>query len=133
MLTEDERVRLRHHMGYLNVQEAQTFVLGVPAAVQTQFLIEGAFDKILPAAENLLRKFLCRMDEIEDHVFGGKDLADVNKTGNVEVNRKRLSELAEYYRIAQKSAANLLGVTPNPFDMREWVSTGAGGINAPVG
>lgn len=132
MLTEDEKVRLRHHFGYLNVTEAQTFVLGVPAAVQTQFMIEGAFNKILPAAENLLRKHLCRMDEIEEHVFGGKDLADVNKTGNVEVNRKRLSELAGYYRIAQQAAANLLGVVPNPFDQRSWVSTGDGGINAPV-
>jgi hypothetical protein len=131
MLTEDEKVRIRHHLGYLNVQEAQTFVLGIPAAVQTQFMIEGAFAKVLPQAENLLRTLLCRCDEIEKQVFGGSDLADVTKTGNIEVNPKRLADLARYYRIAQQGMTNLLGVTANPFDMREWVMSGVG-INVPV-
>ena len=41
-ITEDERARGRHHLGYMQVQEASTFVLGVPSGVQTAFMIEGA-------------------------------------------------------------------------------------------
>jgi hypothetical protein len=132
--TDEERVKIRHHLGYLNVQETSTFVLGVPAALQTTFMIEGAFDKILPAAENLARTLVCRLDAVEDQVFGGTDLADVEETGGVKVNRKRLSELASYYQIAQKELANLFGVVPNPFDLRleGWLGSGMGGINVGV-
>lgn len=132
MLTDEEKTKIRHHMGYLNVAETQTFVLGIPAGVQTQFMIEGAFGKILPHAENLVRTLLCRLDEIEAQVYGGSDLADVMKTGSIEVNPDRLKELGKYYRLAQQGLANLMGVPPNPFDMRDWVRAG-GGMNVPVG
>jgi hypothetical protein len=133
MMTEDEKVRIRAHMGYVNVSEVQTFVMGIPAALQTQFMIEGALNRIMPQAEGLARQYLCQMDDVIQKLFGGVDLADVVKTGNIEVNQKRLSELAKYYRIAQESMGNLLGVPPNPFDLRQWISTGSGGINVPVG
>lgn len=132
MLTDEEKVKIRHHMGYLNVHAAATFQLGIPAGVQTQFMIEGAWDKVLPHAENLLRVLLCRCDEIELEVYGGIDLASIESTPAITVNRKRLSELGSYYRMAQQGMANLLGVVPNPFDMRDWVRAG-GGMNCPVG
>lgn len=132
-LSEEEKARIRHHFAYVNVSAVATFQLGIPAALQTTFMIEGAWDKILPAALPLVRKWLCRMDQVEDQVFGGLDLADVESTGNVKVNRKRLVELAQMYRIAQQSLGNILGVPPNAFDMRDWVNTGSGGgISVPV-
>lgn len=131
MLTEDEKVRIRHAMGYLNVQASSTFVLGIPAAVQTQFMIEGAWDKVLPQAEQLLRALLCRCEEVESEVFGGIDLAQLTAISEIQVNPKRLTELAKHYRIAQEGIANLLGVSPNPFDMRSWLRMG-GGMSVPV-
>lgn len=131
ILTDEEKVRIRHAMGYLNVQEASTFVLGVPAAVQTQFMIEGAWDKVLPAASTILRRMLCRCEEVEAEVFGGLDLAQVTQVSEIQVNPKRLMELAKHYRLAQESIANLLGVPPNPYDMRSWLRTG-GGMSVPV-
>ncbi len=132
MLTNEEKAKLRHHLGYLNVQAAATFQLGIPAAVQTQFMIEGAWDKVLPEAENLLKILLCRMDDVEAEVYGGIDLASVTATGNIQVNPDRLKILAKYYCMAQQGAANLLGVPPNPFDMRDWVMNASGGISVPV-
>ncbi len=96
MLTNEEKAKLRHHLGYLNVQAAATFQLGIPAAVQTQFMIEGAWDKVLPEAENLLKILLCRMDDVEAEVYGGIDLASVTATGNIQVNPDRLKILAKY-------------------------------------
>lgn len=131
--TLEEKARIRHHFAYVNVSAVSTFVLGVPAALQTTFMIEGAWDKILPEAEDLARKLLCRMDQVEEAVFGGIDLADVLETGAVKVNPDRLKELAKYYRIAQQGLANMLGVPPNYFDMRDWVNAGAAGaINVPM-
>ncbi len=119
MLTDDEKVRARHHMGYLSVQAASTFQLGIPAGVQTQFMIEGAWEKILPAAENKVRVLLCRLDEIEEEIYGGIDLASVNAVGSIQVNPDRFRELGKYYRFARDSLANLLGVPPNPFALRD--------------
>jgi hypothetical protein len=128
MITEDQKARARHHLGYLQVQAASTFQLGIPAAVQTQFVIEGAWDKILPSAEVMFERTLCRLDDIESHMFGGMDLADVTQTGNIQVNPDRLKELGKMYRYAQQSLANMLGIVANPFDQRDWARAG-GGIN----
>lgn len=131
MLTAEQKMKARHHLGYLNVQAAATFNLGIPAGVQTQFMIEGAWDKILPEAENLVAVLICRLDDVEREVFGGIEFASITATGSIQVNPTRLKELAKYYLIAQESLANLLGVPPNPFDQRSWLAS-AGGVNCPV-
>lgn len=131
-LTNEEKAQIRHHLGYLNVQAASTFQLGVPAALQTTFMIEGAWAKILPEAENMVKVFLCRLNDVEKQVFGNLDLAEIESTGTIKVDPKRLAKLAQTYLIAQESMANLLGVPPNPFDMRSWLQ-GAGGMNVPCG
>lgn len=133
VITAEEKVRARHHMGYQNVESISTFSLGVPAAMQTTFMIEGAMDRIMaaPGAPDKFRDLLCKLDSIESRVFCGADLADVESMGEITVNRKRLRELANYYKIAQQALGNLLGVPPNPFDMREWLSGPS--INVSVG
>lgn len=131
VISETEKSSARHHLGYLDVEAGQTFVLGIPTAVQTQFMIEGAMNRLLPDGANRFRSLLARLDQIECQVFGGSDLADVDEIGEIKINRKRLRELAEYYKIAQQSLANCLGIVPNPFDMREWLSNGSS-VNVPV-
>jgi len=120
-ISDPDKARARHHMGYLGVEQAQTFVLGIPAAVQTQFMIEGAMVRLL--AESLPRFYLLleRLDCLECEVFGGSDLADIESMGEIKVNRMRLKELSQYYLIAQQGLANLLGIVPNPFDQRIWL------------
>lgn len=124
VVTPEEKVRARHHMGYQNVESIATFQLGVPSAMQTTFMIEGALDRIMsvPGAVEKFRQLLCRLDQIENSVYCGSDLADVEALGEITVNRKRLRELAEYYKIAQQALGNLLGVVPNPWDMRTWLT-----------
>lgn len=132
-ISDDEKVRARHHLGYPNVESVATFVLGVPAAMQTTFMAEGAFNRVLntPNAVDKFREMLARLDEIENFVLCGLDLADVDEVGEAKINRKRLPELARYYKIPQQGLANLLGIPPNPFDQRSWLSSG-GNINVPV-
>ena len=56
---------------------------------------------------------------------------DLVKAQDVEFNQGSLGQIARIYKIHQQSLANLLGIVPNPFDQREWLS-GSGGINVPV-
>jgi hypothetical protein len=124
MITNELKVRARHHLGYLGVQESATFQLGVPAAVQTQFMIEGAWDKLLPESEALFARIVCRLDAIEEEVYGGIDMASVLQVGAIQVNPKRFSELSKYYVNARLELSNLLGCPPNPFDGRPLASGG---------
>lgn len=125
-ITEDEKVRGRHHMGYPNVDQVATFGLGIPAAFQTQFMIETGFNRVLPQAENKFRELLNTLDCIECEVMGGIDLASIDSVEDIKISEKRLPKLAQYYKIAQEALGNMLGVPPNPYDQREWLQGGVG-------
>lgn len=131
-VSEEEKARVRHHLGFLEVQSAYTFGLGIPLNTQPQFMIEGAFNNLLASAYPKFVQLLCRLDTIENQVFCGSELADIESIDTIKVNRMRLKELAQYYKIAQQSLANLLGCPPNPWDMREWLVMSGGGLNGPI-
>ena len=128
-LTDDEKVRIRHHLGYLNVDEASTFVIGVPAGVETQFMIEGAFSRLLAAAIPQVRKLLKYCECTEEQRFGSQPNAVVKKVDNIEMGgadeQMMLSKNYDHWRAA---LANMFGVVPNPFDHRY----AGGGLNIPV-
>lgn len=134
-LTEDEKVRVRHHTGYLNVQQAQTFTLGTPAGVETQFLIEGAMNRVLDGALPRLRELLGMCEETERNMFCDQDLMAVTQLDTITVNstgeHRQQRELRRAYLYWQRSLCNLLGVPPNPFDQRKGLY-GLGGVNVTV-
>lgn len=117
-----DRVRVRYHLGYLNVQEASTFQLGVPAALPTLFMVEGAMEKLIPEAVPMVRSLLDRLDCIQEELFGGIDFASYKEIDKIVVNEDRFAELGKYYRLALQSLAGMLGVPPNPYDPREWAA-----------
>lgn len=127
-LTEQEKVSIRHHCGYLNVGEAYTFVLGTPAAVETQFIIEGAMTRVLESALPQVRRHLRILDQIEEQMVEDLELAAVNQLGEIQVNQKEQSQLWKNYVRWVGSLCNLFGVYRNPFDKR-----GGGGVNISVG
>lgn len=131
MLTPDEKVRIRHHMGYPQVEQARTFFLGYPISVPTSTMIEGSLDKIQPGAEPLLRKLIARLDVIEEQMIDDLELLAVRKIDEIEINPDEHGSLIAQYKHWQLAMGNLVGVPPNPFDQR--FMSGGGGINAPVG
>lgn len=130
-LTDEEKARIRHHLGYMNVSEAATFALGTPAAIETAFIIETAMNKVLDSALPLLRTYLCRCDETECQRFGSQKNARAQQVGDITpggaAEQELLTKNYEYWR---ESLAGLLGVPPNPFDKRRAVSPS--GLNVPV-
>lgn len=136
MLSEALKMKCRHHMGYLAVQAAQTFVLGVPAGVQTQFMIEGAFNKILPGAERYVLEYIEKLDKIECQIDEDTENVAVESIGDIVLRKDEFKQLIIRYQHWQGALANLFGVTPNPFDQRPWLGSGynggASGINVSV-
>jgi hypothetical protein len=118
MLTPEVRVKIRHHLGYLNVQFAYTFVLGIPAAVQTQFTIEGAFDRILADAEPEVHRQLRILDHIEELDVETLGDIEVSEIGEITIDPKVYEKRWGQYERWRRSLANLFGIAPNPFDQR---------------
>jgi hypothetical protein len=135
-LNEHEKVKVRHHLGYLNVQEAPTFVLGVPGAVETQYTIEGAMNRILEEAVPEVRRHIQILDSIEEQSIANHELLQITRIDTIDVNstgeHREQRQLRQVYNSWVDSLANLLGTTRNPFDQR-LKHFGLGGINARVG
>lgn len=138
-LTPEEKVKIRHHTGFLNVQEAYAFVLGVPAGVETQFIIEGAMKRLLPEAVGLVRQLIARCDAREEEMECNTDLYEVTALGPMAVNstgRDNAQALnRRNYDLQVAALCNVLGIERNPFDKRLTTvlgRKGIGGINAKV-
>lgn len=132
MLTEDEKSRARHHLGYLQVTSAQTFVLGVPAAVQTTFMIEGALNKLLPSGESKFRSILDNLDGVEAQIIEDQENLAVDQIDTIKVRPDEFKHLMIRYEYWRSGLANLLGIIPNPFDQRAYIGRGFSGVNVPV-
>lgn len=116
--TDEEKVRMRHAMGYLNVSEVSTFQMGIPAAVETQYLIETAMNKILPEAETHVRNLLARLELIEGQMMDNLELLAVESIDEIKINPKEMTKLRREYKHWQTALANTMGIPPNPNDQR---------------
>lgn len=133
IFADEEKVQIRHHLGYQQGQLSYTFALGVPASVQSQFPIEVAMDKLLPAAASMVRRHLQILEQIEMQGIEDYELMAVTKVGEIEVNKDEHKQLygPDGYLRWRASLANLFGIVPNPFDMR-FNAVGGRSINARV-
>lgn len=129
-LTEQEKVSIRHHCGYLNVSAGQTFALGVPAAVETQFIIEGAMNLVMPEALPLVRRLIGICDTVEGQKVDDLELLAVEKLDTIDINQDEQKGLDTQYGYWVNALCNALGVMRNPFDQR--LFNKPGGINARV-
>lgn len=130
--TEGEKMRVRLHAGYLNVSAVATFALGVPANVQTQYLIEPAMDKVLPEAEDRVRLYLGWLDQMEFQVFDDADTLVATSVGSIELRQDEFEALMKRYIWIVDAMCNILGVMRNPYDKRFNDPSGGVGVNVPV-
>ena len=127
--TDEEKARIRAHAGYINVSASQTFVGGVPAALETTFIIEGAMNKVLPEAEPIVRRLLVTLDSIEAQMFEDLELLAIEQIDEIKVRKDEQERLTDRYLWYVNYLCNILGVARNPFDKR---FTDGGGINVGV-
>ena len=114
-LSEEEKVRIRDHLGFLNSSELSTFVLGLPAGVETQFMIERAMN--LYVKESAIR---CELEGLDKQRAAVRGSIGVEAIGGIRMRSPSdaFAELnKEFIRLVGR-LANAFGVAPNPFDNR---------------
>jgi len=131
ILSDAKKAKARHHLGYGGVQEAQTFAMGIPASVQTSFMIEGALNKLLPESLPLFDQLIAAMDGIETQMLGDQELLAVTQIDTIQIRPDEFKQLKLQYQHWQASLGNLLLIPPNPFDQR-FGGLGGGGVNVRV-
>lgn len=93
-------------------------MLGVPAGVETQFIIEGAMNRVMEAALPECRRILQVLDSLEEQMVGDHELMAVSSLGEITVDPKEQEKLTRRYDYWAGALANLLGAMRNPFDKR---------------
>ena len=129
-LTQEEKERIRYHLGYLSVQPASSMQFGQPRPVQTLFLVESAMNNLLEVAEGRLRNMLDILDRIECHLVDGLDRLAAKRLDGIELNNKEPDMLEHEYKRWAGRLADLLGVPLYPYSKRFGPEMGAG--NVPV-
>lgn len=130
MLTDDEKERVRYHLGYPQVQPAAAMTFGLPTPVQTLFLVDSAMNRLIQHAEDRVRKILTILDGIEDKLVDAQDRLAAERLEELTLREDEPNRLeAEYLRWAQR-LANMLGVPPYPYSDR--FARSARGATVPV-
>jgi hypothetical protein len=107
-LDTQERERVRYHMGYLSVQPAASITFGLPAPIQTLFLLELAMDKILPEAEDRVRRLLTVLDGIECRMIDGQNYLVATQLDQMYIRTDHIEALEwEYSRWASRLSDEL--------------------------
>jgi hypothetical protein len=116
--TAEERARIRHHLGYPNVNANPTIALGFPAMTQSSFLVEQGMDHLLEAAAGPVRQYVAVLDEVEARLMGVADRFVATRVGEISLNPMEPDQLErEYLRWAYRLAEDL-GVPINALSRR---------------
>ncbi len=119
MLTEHEKSRIRYHLGFPNVGYTTVLALGFPAGGHPAFLLEGAMDALLPAAEPNCRDVIIQCDCIEQQMKTARSRMKVATVGDVVLRSdQEILNLEEQYRYWTDALVDIFGVNKNPFSKK---------------
>lgn len=114
--TSIEKVAIRHHLGFPQLSSVAILALGVPAASQTQFLLEDAMTRVFPEAEPKTRQILAECECIERQMQEARSRIKIAATGDVVLRgREELEDLEDAYDLWTDKLVDIFGVNKNPF------------------
>lgn len=122
-LSESDRVRVRHHMGYLNVEPGSSIALGFPSAQQPEFLVERAMNNVIDQAVGRIIDTLDTLDCLESDMRSASKQLAVQQLGEMKLRNSNdepnVCDLLEreYVRWAKRLADDL-GAPLNVFSER---------------
>lgn len=132
ILTEEEKARIRHHLGYIQTNPVSSIQLGVPRASQAQFLVETAMNTVPDTAIGLIRKYVAVLDKIEDRLIDAPTRFEAEKLGEITLNKDEPDMLEREYRRWAQRLADDLGVPLNTYSERFRTGGGSMPLNVPV-
>lgn len=114
-LSQEERMRVRGHLGYPQVSSLTLLSIGVPIAGQPHFVLERQMDHVLPEAEKKLREILCECDSIESQLRQSRERLSVAATGETKFRgSEELADLQDLYERWTDRLADFFAAVKNP-------------------
>lgn len=121
IFSEEEKARVRYHMGYLNTDPVLTITLGVPSLTQPAFILEGALNRLPQSRAQILRMLLGRLDTLDNDIFESRRRLKVRKVDEIEMNPTEPDDLEREYVRQAKRMSDFLGAPLNPYSTR-WLA-----------
>ena len=118
-LTQQEKARIRYHLGFPNISAGTQLGLGFPAAGHPAYLLESAMDDILPEAEPKVREVLAQCECIERQMMEAKRRLIASSVGEVDLRGpEELEALEDQYDYWTDALVDIFGVNKNPFSKK---------------
>ena len=130
VLTEEEKARIRYHLGYLQTDPVASIQLGFPRASQTMFLVEAAMNRIPDTAIALVRSCVARCDATEQRLFECQERMAATRVDEVDLNENEPTMLRTEYRYWVQKLSDQLGAPINPYSAA--FQAGTQPLNVPV-
>ena len=130
--TDSEKGRIRHFLAYPSWSAISNGIqLGFPAGAQPLFLVEQAFQILLPTGEEAVRRDLCECEAIERQLSAARKRFAATQLGELKTNPDEPAMLRRELTFWVLRMASDLGVVQNPYAASEWYEM-AGSLNARV-
>lgn len=127
-----EKVRIRKHLGYPELNALTALHAGVPFQQQTGFILESNMDHVLPQAEGEVRSIIGTLDKIDCQLREATDFLIAEKLGDMSLRENHPDLLErEYVRWAQR-LSDILGAPLYPFAARFRTAGGVMAGSIPV-
>jgi len=115
VFSQEEKTRIKYHLGYQVLQLAQSISLGVPAATQTSFMVDSVLEHTPVSAAGIVRMLLGRLDAIDARLTEVLGQVRVSQVDSIKLNPTAGDDLERERTRWVNRLANVLGVVPNPY------------------
>lgn len=115
VLTEEEKARVRYHLGYPQTDPVASIQLGVPAAGQPQFTVELQMNRIPNSAIATIRSLVGRCDVTEQAIFDCQSRMVAKSVDEVDLNPEEANMLRTEYRYWVQKLSDNLGAPINAY------------------
>lgn len=132
MFDAAEKERIRYHMGYLQVTPAAAITYGIPAPIQTLFLLESAMDRVIANAEDRVRRLITVLDEIECRMLDGQNYLVADQLSDITIRKDNIDKLEDEYCRWAARLADTLGAPLYPGAERFRRMYGSGPMQAGI-
>jgi hypothetical protein len=118
LLTDAEKQRVAYHLGFPAVTTAASIQFGLPALTQTNFLVYGVLDKLLPSALDQVRSISLIMDNIETQLISAQGRLRATKLEELTLRGDETDALESEYRRWGYRLSDVIGSPVYPFSRR---------------
>jgi phosphoribosylaminoimidazole carboxylase (NCAIR synthetase) len=114
-LTEEEKSRVRYHLGIPQTFPVSSIILGFPASAQPAFLVEHALELIPDTAISVIRALIAKCDATDCGIFESQDRLVAKAVDEVDLNPDEAVLRRREYRYWVQKLADNLGVPINAY------------------